>query len=162
MSEHAGGTYAPSTASRTRSTPASRTTRFSNHCSVLAKPEHVEHLNVFTAESFGGPDTFTRELGFQHLIDAHRHLHITEAQRNVSSTSTGLRLEQSDMPNDIRFRDAVMSHIEFGTHVAMQNSNADTDGPLYPSATYRSGPGSPSRTHPTTSPPHHLRRGRCV
>lgn len=28
------------------------------------QPPHVEHLTWFTAESFGGPDRFTRELGF--------------------------------------------------------------------------------------------------
>lgn len=38
-------------------------------------PTHVDHLTWFTAESFGGPDRFTRELGFQHIIDVHRHLH---------------------------------------------------------------------------------------
>src|SRR5580692_366797 len=45
------------------------------------KPEHVDHLTAFTAESFGGPDRFTRELGFDHLINVHRHLGITEEQR---------------------------------------------------------------------------------
>ena len=44
-------------------------------------PTHVDHLTWFTAESFGGPDRFTRELGFQHLIDVHRHLKITDEQR---------------------------------------------------------------------------------
>ena len=42
------------------------------------KPEHVDHLTAFTAESFGGPDRFSRELGFTHLIDVHRGLKITE------------------------------------------------------------------------------------
>lgn len=45
------------------------------------RPEHVDHLTAFTAESFGGPDRFTRELGFAHLIGVHRGLKITEAQR---------------------------------------------------------------------------------
>lgn len=36
------------------------------------EPHHVEHLTWFTAESFGGPDRFTRDVGFQHLIDVHR------------------------------------------------------------------------------------------
>src|SRR5580704_3867761 len=44
-------------------------------------PSHVDHLTWFTAESFGGPDRFTRDLGFQHLIDVHRHLQITDEQR---------------------------------------------------------------------------------
>ena len=45
-------------------------------------PTHVDHLTWFTAESFGGPDRFTRELGFQHIIDVHRHLQITDEQRD--------------------------------------------------------------------------------
>jgi truncated hemoglobin YjbI len=45
------------------------------------KPEHVDHLTAFTPESFGGPDRFSRELGFAHLISVHRGLRITEEQR---------------------------------------------------------------------------------
>ena len=40
-------------------------------------PTHVDHLTWFTAESFGGPDRFTKNLGFQYIIDVHRHLQIT-------------------------------------------------------------------------------------
>jgi hemoglobin len=36
------------------------------------------------------------------------------------------------MPADAPFRKAVMEHIEFGTQVAMQNSNARTDDELHP------------------------------
>jgi hemoglobin len=46
------------------------------------RPHHVDHLTWFTAESFGGPDRFTRELGFQYIIDAHRHLKISDEQRD--------------------------------------------------------------------------------
>src|SRR5439155_19585311 len=45
------------------------------------RPHHVEHLTWFNAESFGGPDRLTRELGFQHMIEVHRHLHISDEQR---------------------------------------------------------------------------------
>jgi len=44
-------------------------------------PTHVDHLTWFTAESFGGPDRFTREQGFQSIIDVHRHLQISDVQR---------------------------------------------------------------------------------
>lgn len=47
-------------------------------CPVKAAPHYVDHLTAFTAESFDGPDRFTHELGFAHLIDVHRGLHITE------------------------------------------------------------------------------------
>src|SRR6266508_6643451 len=42
------------------------------------QPQHVDHLTAFTAESFGGPNRFTKELGFAHLIAVHRGLRITE------------------------------------------------------------------------------------
>jgi hemoglobin len=54
------------------------------------QPQHVDHLTMFTAESFGGPDRFSRELGFAHLIAVHRGLHITEAQRERFETDEQL------------------------------------------------------------------------
>src|SRR5690242_18668575 len=48
------------------------------------RPEHVDHLTAFEVEAFGGPggpEPFTRTLGFQHLIDVHRGLRISEPQR---------------------------------------------------------------------------------
>jgi hemoglobin len=41
-------------------------------------------------------------------------------------------LEQSDLPQDEPFVRAVREHVEFGTRVAMQNSNAATDEELHP------------------------------
>lgn len=96
------------------------------------QPRHVDHLTMFTAESFGGPDRFTRELGFQHLIDVHRGLHITDAQRERFVELYMAALDKAGMPADREFRDAVREHVEFGTRVAMQNSHAETDEQLYP------------------------------
>jgi hemoglobin len=96
------------------------------------RPEHVDHLTAFTAESFGGPDTFTRELGFQHLIDVHRGLHITEDQRQRFVELYLAALDAAGMPDDESFRSAVREHIEFGSRVAMQNSNATTEAELHP------------------------------
>jgi hemoglobin len=36
------------------------------------------------------------------------------------------------MPADEPFRQAVRSHVEFGSRVAMQNSNASSDDELHP------------------------------
>ena len=96
------------------------------------KPDHVDHLTWFTAESFGGPDRFTRELGFRHLIDVHRGLHITEEQRQRFVGLYLAALDAVGMPDDQPFREAVRSHVEFGTKVAMQNSNAATEDELHP------------------------------
>ena len=94
--------------------------------------EHVEHLTMFTAETFGGPDRFTRELGFQHLIDVHRSLEITDEQRQRFVELYMAALDAAGMPDDEPFRTTVREHVEFGTRVAMQNSNANTDAELHP------------------------------
>jgi hemoglobin len=96
------------------------------------KPEHVDHLTAFTAESFGGPDRFTREFGFAHLIDVHRGLRITEAQRERFVALYLAALDAAGMPDDEPFRQAVLEHVDFGSRVALQNSNATSDAELHP------------------------------
>jgi hemoglobin len=96
------------------------------------QPQHVDHLTAFTSESFGGPDRFSRELGFAHLIDVHRGLKITEEQRQRFVELYMEALDTTGMPDDEPFREAVRSHVEFGSRVAMQNSHADGDDELHP------------------------------
>jgi hemoglobin len=97
------------------------------------QPQHVDHLTAFTAESFGGPDRFTRELGgFDHLIAVHRNLKITEEQRRRFVELYMAALDAAGMPTDEEFREAIREHVEFGTRVAMQNSHAATDAELHP------------------------------
>jgi hemoglobin len=96
------------------------------------RPLHVDHLTAFTAESFGGPDRFTRELGFAHLISVHRHLQISEEQRQRFVELYVAAMDAADLPDDEDFREAVRSHVEFGSKVAMQNSRAETDDQLHP------------------------------
>jgi hemoglobin len=95
-------------------------------------PHHVDHLTAFTAESFGGPDRFTRELGFDHLIAVHRGLEITEAQRQRFVDLYMAAVDAAELPSDPAFRKAVRAHIEFGAKVATQNSHAETDDQLFP------------------------------
>jgi hemoglobin len=96
------------------------------------RPHHVDHLTWFTAESFGGPDRFTRELGFQHIIDVHRHLKITDDQRERFVALYLEAVDEAGLPHDVAFREAVRSHLEFGSRVAQQNSWANNDKDLHP------------------------------
>ncbi|MCW3063181.1 MAG: globin [Solirubrobacterales bacterium] len=96
------------------------------------QPHHVEHLTWFTAESFGGPDRFTRELGFDHLVDVHRGLGITDEQRERFVALYLEALDEAGLPRDEPFREVVRSHVEFGAGVAQQNSRATTESELYP------------------------------
>ncbi|HTF12464.1 MAG TPA: group II truncated hemoglobin [Asanoa sp.] len=93
---------------------------------------HVEHLTWFTAESFGGPDRFSAELGFQYIIDVHRHLKITDEQRDRFVAVYLEAINEAGLPDDPDFRAAVREHVEFGAQVAQQNSRAETDDDLHP------------------------------
>ena len=97
------------------------------------QPGHVEKFTAFTAETFGGPDDFSKRMGgFKHLIDAHRGFKITEEQRQRFVDLYFESADEAGMPNDQPFRDALKSHVEFGSHVATQNSNATNDSELHP------------------------------
>lgn len=93
---------------------------------------HVDHLTWFTAESFGGPDRFTRELGFSYIIDVHRNKNITDEQRERFVAAYLRALDEAGLPDDAPFRQAVREHVEFGSRVAQQNSHARTDDELHP------------------------------
>lgn len=96
------------------------------------EPTHVDHLTAFDAESFGGPDDFTRTIGFAHLIEVHRGLRITEEQRQRFVDLYLAAADTAGLPADERFRRTLRSHVEFGTRVAVQNSHARTDDDLHP------------------------------
>ncbi|MEW9534205.1 group II truncated hemoglobin [Microbispora sp. NPDC049125] len=96
------------------------------------RPTHVDHLTWFTAESFGGPDRFTRELGFDYLIGVHRHLDISDEQRDRFVELYMEAFDEAGLPGDEPFREAVREHLEFGSRVAQQNSRAVTDEELHP------------------------------
>src|SRR5260370_31436821 len=83
------------------------------------RPHHVDHLTAFTAESFGGPDRFTRELGgFDALIAVHRHLKITEAQRQRFVESYLAPLDAVGMPTDQTSREARRDQHKIGPPLA--------------------------------------------
>ncbi|MEV4567940.1 group II truncated hemoglobin [Nonomuraea sp. NPDC049419] len=94
---------------------------------------HVDHLTAFTAQTFGGPDTFSTDMGgFPLLIRAHRGLRITEEQRLRFVELYMQAADRAGLPDDEPFRAALRSHVEFGTEVAKQNSHAETDDQLHP------------------------------
>jgi hemoglobin len=95
-------------------------------------PTHVQHLTWFTAESFGGPKRFSDRVGFQYIIDVHRHLRISDAQRERFAALYQEALDEAALPDDEPFRRAFREHVEFGARVAQQNSWAETDDDLHP------------------------------
>jgi len=67
------------------------------------KPHQVEHLTWLTVEYFGGPDRFTRTLGFWHIIGVHRRLNITEKQRERFVPLYTEAADETGLPADSPF-----------------------------------------------------------
>ena len=105
-------------------------------------PTHVDHLTWFTAESFGGPGRFTETLGFQHIIDVHRHLKITDEQRD---RFVALYLERSTKPAS-----------PTTTHSARRSAPTSSSAPRSPNRTHGPRPtptSTPSAPSPTGNGP---------
>jgi hemoglobin len=62
----------------------------------------------------------------------HRGLRITEPQRQRFVEFYMAAADRAGLPADPPFREALRSHVEFGSHVAMQDSLAHSDDELHP------------------------------
>ncbi len=89
-------------------------------------PEHQLHVAHFIAEVLGGPEFYSTAEG-SHFKMVRKHLgkHLTEQHRQ---RWVSLLLETADeisLPDDPEFRSAFVAYIEWGTRIAIINSNTD-------------------------------------
>lgn len=88
--------------------------------------QHQLHVAHFIAEVFGGPEMYSTEEGSHFkMVQKHLSKHLTEAHRK---RWVHLLLETADeinLPDDPEFRSAFVAYIEWGTRIAVLNSNTD-------------------------------------
>jgi hemoglobin len=90
--------------------------------------EHRDHVIAWWSEVFGGPDRYTRELGgYEHMLAKHRGLGIDSEQRLRFATLMSRAADDAEMPSDPEFRSALVAYLEWGTRLAMHNSQPDAD-----------------------------------
>lgn len=90
--------------------------------------EHREHVIAWWSEVFGGPDAYTRELGgYEGMLARHRGLGIGPEQRRRFVSLMSVAADDADLPDDPEFRSALMAYLEWGTRLAMQNSQPGAD-----------------------------------
>jgi len=93
-------------------------------------PEHPEHVAAWLAEVFGGPPRYTEEHGgYPHMLRKHLGLALTEAQRARWVQRIGRAADEADLPDDPEFRSAFMAYVEWGTRIALANSQPGADPP---------------------------------
>ncbi len=72
---------------------------------------------------FGGPSTYTELLGgYEHMVSKHLNLGITPEQRFRFASLMSLAADDAGLPADPEFRSALVAYLEFGTRLAMGNS----------------------------------------
>jgi hemoglobin len=91
-------------------------------------PEHVAHVAAFVAEVLGGPKTYGTKLGGHgHMIRKHAGRALGEAQRQRWMQLLLQSADEIGVPNDPEFRSALVAYLEWGTRLAVINSQPGAD-----------------------------------
>jgi hemoglobin len=87
--------------------------------------EHRDHVVAWWVEVMGGPDRYDRTLGgYEAMLSHHRGLQITAEQRLRFVTLLSRAADQVELPADPEFRAAIMGYAEWGSRLALHNSQA--------------------------------------
>jgi CDGSH-type Zn-finger protein/truncated hemoglobin YjbI len=93
-------------------------------------PDHPERVATWLAEVFGGPTRYSEEHGgYSHMISQHLGKCLTEEQRARWAALICRSADESGLPADPEFRSAFVSYIEWGTRLAVENSQTEAHPP---------------------------------
>ena len=89
------------------------------------------HVAVWLGEVFGGPPRYTDEHGgYPHMLAKHRGRALTEEQRRaLGRSSSAPRADAAGLPDDPEFRSAFVAYVEWGTRLALANSQPGAEPP---------------------------------
>jgi hemoglobin len=90
--------------------------------------QHRDHVTTWWVEVMGGPADYTAELGgYDHMLSRHLGLGITDDQRLRFVTLLSRAADEAGLPADPEFRAAIMGYAEWGSRLALQNSQPGAD-----------------------------------
>lgn len=98
-------------------------------------PRHAQHVAQFIAEVFGGPATYSAEHGgHAAMVSHHLGRHLTHVQRRRWIELLLACADDLGVPDDPEFRSAFVAYLEWGTRLAVLNSQPGaapvTDQPM--------------------------------
>ena len=94
----------------------------------MMPPEHSRHVAHFMAEVLMGPKAYTGEYGsdaLRHMVGKHIGRRLTEQQRKRWMDLLLECADEAGLPADPEFRSTFVAHLEWGTRVAVINSQLD-------------------------------------
>ncbi|GAB2456774.1 group II truncated hemoglobin [Jatrophihabitans fulvus] len=84
---------------------------------------HRAHVADWWAEVFGGPAVYTEQHGgYESMLAHHVDLGITPEHRFRFASLMSRAADDADLPADPEFRAALVGYLEWGTRLAMENS----------------------------------------
>jgi hemoglobin len=84
---------------------------------------HRAHVIAWWIEVFGGPADYTAQHGgYEAMLAHHRDLGITSEQRLRFATLMSQAGDDAELPDDPEFRAALVGYLEWGTRLALHNS----------------------------------------
>jgi hemoglobin len=90
--------------------------------------DHPKYVAMWLGEVFGGPSRYsTQRGGYHHMLGKHRGKAITEAQRRRWVSLLLDAADEVELPADPEFRAAFVSYLEWGTRLALANSQPDAN-----------------------------------
>jgi hemoglobin len=91
---------------------------------------HPGHVAVWLGEVFGGPPLYTEQHGgYPHMLSKHRGLALTEDKRRRWVSLICDAADDAGLPGDPEFRSAFLAYIEWGTRLAVANSQPNAMPP---------------------------------
>jgi truncated hemoglobin YjbI len=86
-------------------------------------PDHPERVAAWLAETFGGPAAYTESHGgYDHMVSQHVGKALAEEQRARWVQLIVRSADEAGLPRDPEFRAAFVSYIEWGSRIAVENS----------------------------------------
>ncbi|HEY2479387.1 MAG TPA: hypothetical protein VGI17_11745 [Solirubrobacterales bacterium] len=87
--------------------------------------QHRAHPLAWWVEVMGGPADYTADLGggYPAMLAHHRDMAITAEQRRLFVNLLSQAADEAELPADPEFRAAIVGYAEWGSRLAMHNSD---------------------------------------
>jgi hemoglobin len=90
--------------------------------------EHRAHVSIWWSEVLGGPARYTEDLGgYEKMLAHHRGLAIAPGERHRFVSLLSFAADDAGLPDDPEFRSALVAYAEWGSRLAMHNSQPDAE-----------------------------------
>jgi CDGSH-type Zn-finger protein len=95
-------------------------------------PDHPERVAAWLGEVFGGPKNYSHEYGgYARMLSQHLGKGLTEAQRARWVSLICRSADEAGLPADAEFRAAFVSYLEWGSRLALENSQPGAGPPVH-------------------------------